>query len=385
MNKRFFGFSRPEPPSQGGGGGVWGFITGTLSDQTDLQSALDAKQPLDSDLTAIAALSPTNDDIIQRKSGAWTNRTLAQLITDLTESIQDLIGAMVSGNTETGIAVTYDDTNGKLDFAVSNFVSNSSISPTTADVTATVNTRYFADISGLTADRNFILPAGIAGDTIEIKITSGDDAYEFIIKGNTGITINAGSAATEWSRLFITGENVTLIATSASNWEVVNDGRIPAMAVITRITSTANTTHSADTDTKPDWNSATIDIGNSADLTNDRFNCRRAGYYECSGSYVPANAISDQKWINIKVWKNGTGGTKVQSSSNRQSAATSSSVAGVFLVPKPTLCAVGDYLEYYFNTEEANKGILYFDYAGGGASVLAAGVFFAVKELLPNQ
>lgn len=40
-------------------------------------------QPLDSDLTAIAALTPTNDDIIQRKAGAWTNRTMAQLIADL--------------------------------------------------------------------------------------------------------------------------------------------------------------------------------------------------------------------------------------------------------------------------------------------------------------
>lgn len=40
-------------------------------------------QPADSDLTAIAALSPSNDDILQRKSGAWANRTMAQLIADL--------------------------------------------------------------------------------------------------------------------------------------------------------------------------------------------------------------------------------------------------------------------------------------------------------------
>lgn len=37
----------------------------------------------DADLTAIAGLSPSNDDIIQRKAGAWTNRTIAQLISDL--------------------------------------------------------------------------------------------------------------------------------------------------------------------------------------------------------------------------------------------------------------------------------------------------------------
>ena len=40
-------------------------------------------QPLDSDLTDIAALSPANDSIIQRKSGAWTSRTVAQFIVDL--------------------------------------------------------------------------------------------------------------------------------------------------------------------------------------------------------------------------------------------------------------------------------------------------------------
>jgi len=46
--------------SASGGGGAWGSITGTLSDQLDLQAALDGKQPLDSDLTAIAALTTTS-------------------------------------------------------------------------------------------------------------------------------------------------------------------------------------------------------------------------------------------------------------------------------------------------------------------------------------
>lgn len=40
-------------------------------------------QPTDADLTAIAALSPSNDDVIQRKAGVWAKRTPAQLKTDL--------------------------------------------------------------------------------------------------------------------------------------------------------------------------------------------------------------------------------------------------------------------------------------------------------------
>jgi hypothetical protein len=38
---------------------------------------------IDADLEAIAALTPTNNDIIQRKAGVWTNRTMAQLLADL--------------------------------------------------------------------------------------------------------------------------------------------------------------------------------------------------------------------------------------------------------------------------------------------------------------
>lgn len=49
-----------------------------------------ASQPLDSDLTAVAGLTPTNDDVLQRKAGAWTNRTPAQLKTDLSLTKTDV-------------------------------------------------------------------------------------------------------------------------------------------------------------------------------------------------------------------------------------------------------------------------------------------------------
>jgi hypothetical protein len=66
--------------------------TQTAATISDFSTAADARitaatgasiQPIDSDLTAIAALAPANDDVIQRKAGAWTNRTPAQLKTDL--------------------------------------------------------------------------------------------------------------------------------------------------------------------------------------------------------------------------------------------------------------------------------------------------------------
>jgi hypothetical protein len=59
-----------------------------LADEAALKAAVNLEigtdvQAFDADLSAIAALSPSNDDLIQRKAGAWTNRTMAQLIADL--------------------------------------------------------------------------------------------------------------------------------------------------------------------------------------------------------------------------------------------------------------------------------------------------------------
>jgi hypothetical protein len=58
------------------------------ADEAALKALINAEagvdfQAFDADLSAIAALAPSNDDIVQRKAGAWTNRTIAQLLTDL--------------------------------------------------------------------------------------------------------------------------------------------------------------------------------------------------------------------------------------------------------------------------------------------------------------
>jgi len=54
------------------------------------------KQAGDADLTAFAALAPTDNDILQRKSGVWTNRSLSQFKTDLAYTFGDFLPS-VSG------------------------------------------------------------------------------------------------------------------------------------------------------------------------------------------------------------------------------------------------------------------------------------------------
>jgi len=63
------------------------------------------------DARARAAISATG-------SLAYDNSTGVMSFTMNDETVQDIVGAMITGNTETGIAVTYDDADGTLDFVV---------------------------------------------------------------------------------------------------------------------------------------------------------------------------------------------------------------------------------------------------------------------------
>lgn len=231
-------------------------------------------------------------------------------------------------------------------------LTNSSITPTTANVSAAIGYRYFADISGLTADRNFVLPACQAGDEIELKITVGDATYELVIIGDTGVSIEGGSAATEWSRLFITGEIIKLVADGSNSWRVVFDGRIPCKGLV--VLTSNDTTNSATTDTLPTWDTAEINVGDICDLTNKRMNIRRAGNYKIYGSWRPANNTTDQNIYRSVTYKNGTGGTLISLTWQQGSGANTTLNAP--LPPKSVSCAVGDYLDFYYYTQAANVG-----------------------------
>lgn len=65
-----------------------------------LKQDFDDKQAASAELTALAAIAPSNDDIIQRKAGAWTNRTPAQVKTDLALTKTDVSLANVTNDAQ---------------------------------------------------------------------------------------------------------------------------------------------------------------------------------------------------------------------------------------------------------------------------------------------
>lgn len=82
-----------------GFGRLYKVITGasTVTSWEDHRPSALQVSSADPDLVDIAGLSPANDDIIQRKSGAWTNRTVAQYLSDLRASGLDADAAGFRG------------------------------------------------------------------------------------------------------------------------------------------------------------------------------------------------------------------------------------------------------------------------------------------------
>jgi hypothetical protein len=121
-----------------------------------------------------------------------------------TESVQDIVGAMVTTpNTESGISVTYDDTNGKLDFNVSDPVITLS-----GDVTGSATMTNLGDVTITTtvAPNSVALGADTTGDYVSTIIGTANEVTVAPNSGsNAAVTIGLPDDVTISGNLQVNG------------------------------------------------------------------------------------------------------------------------------------------------------------------------------------
>lgn len=151
-------------------------------------------------------------------------------------------------------------------------------SPVGSDITGAVGQLYVCTITGLSANRNLTLPSASPGERVGVYIVDGHASNALILKGAASQTINGGSAATEWSRVFIQGECVIFVCVAANTWIVEQDGRIPQHVIMQRSTAQTGIAESTDTEITG-YATPTLHIGNFANNTTGRISPRRSGVY----------------------------------------------------------------------------------------------------------
>ena len=181
---------------------------------------------------------------------------------------------------------------------------------TGSNVTGVVGTMHILDLAGLTADRDFVLPATCAvGDRIGVFVEVGDASHELLLKPDGSDTINGGAAGAEWSRVFITGECVIFrCVTANSAWIVEYDGRIPCQMSFDLSTNESGTknggTYYAPTSVNGVW-TVVKNIGDCGDSSTSRFNVRRDGSYLFTASWGSTSTPADQT-VNAIRFTDGT-------------------------------------------------------------------------------
>lgn len=196
-----------------------------------------ASQPLDSDLTAIAALTPTNDDIIQRKAGVWTNRTVAQYKADQAYTPAEIGAVPTTRNLTAGTALTgggdlsADRTfNVNLGTTAGTAAAGDDSRITGAQQRSTLTTKgdLYAATASATTTR---LPVGADGQVVRANSATGTGLeYHTMVPGDIGAVptsrqILAGTALSGGGDLSADRTLNVVLGTTASTAASGNDPR----------------------------------------------------------------------------------------------------------------------------------------------------------------
>tara|TARA_Y100001963_G_scaffold31837_1_gene43932 strand:- start:38183 stop:41161 length:2979 start_codon:yes stop_codon:yes gene_type:complete len=286
----------------GGGGG---------SDTTYGISCVDGDNSDEEKIRLTASTGGTDDVVLEAGTGLSIARssdkiTFTNTVTDsnlTTEEVQDIVGGMLTGNTETNITVTYQDGDGTIDFVATDtqpltteqvqdivgamFTGNTetrgsltyqdgdgTIDLVVDDMTADTNTQttYVPSVVDSSDDALIRLTAGGAGSgTQDIKLVAGSN---ITLTPNTGttpqqITIAAagggGGEANEnsFKTISVAGQDDVVADTTTDTLTLAAGSN---MAIATTAGSDTITFTSTDTNTQTTYTPSWVDSGSNAIL-----------------------------------------------------------------------------------------------------------------------
>lgn len=221
-------------------------------------------QAISTALSQIAGLTPSDDDVLQRKSGAWTNRTLAQLFSDF-------ISGSLTRERLTANRTYYVRTDGSD--------SNNGLSNTSGGAFLTVQKA----IDTISANLD------INGKTVTVQIADGTYTTAIVLKNVVGFTAPG--------QLVIQGNNSTpsnvVISTTSSN-AISKDGHGSVWDIKDLKITTTTSGHGLYAD-----NGSVIRFGNlnfgSLGGSSVHIIGRRGGVVQCLSNY----AVSGNAYIHF--------------------------------------------------------------------------------------
>ena len=272
----------------------------SLAAETAARVAADlTKQPLDADLTDIAALLPANDDVLQRKSGTWTNRTIAQLKLDLAITAADSAetDARVAGDAALSASLATEVTNRIADVDVeesARIAAVSSEAATRAAADTTLSTSLSSEVTNRTTADTNETNARIAADATKQPLDSDLTAIAAIASANddfiqrkSGVWVNRTMAQLKADLSLVADTSASLAAELAAR--IAADAAVQAnidAAIAARVAADSTlTTNLAAVDT-----SAVHKAGTETITGSKTFSALVAGSIDGNAATVTTNA-----------------------------------------------------------------------------------------------
>lgn len=149
------------------------------------------------------------------------------------EQVQDIVGAMVSGNTESNVTVTYDDTNGKLDFTASgtqlsketvqDYVGEMLTGNTETRITVTYDDAN-NKIDFVADDQSYTLPTASSSTLGGVKVGGNLTISNGVLDVAAIALTTVQTAANETAHLALTAQEGDIVVRSDQNKSYVHNG-----------------------------------------------------------------------------------------------------------------------------------------------------------------